>query len=208
MANAVFGNVGVPLHLMKFGIVVGARSLLFFNTKVAVVSAKGNLGCEASVDWWFYSRIMEYVSALFGACLWDFGVAWKVKAVASENCQRGSIMSVVLPGGCNRTWWCWMVTSVALCIVPDIPYVRRINHEGHFAWQAQYLMVLDGVSRLHCAMSLRFSFHMWRGSIAYVFSSWQAQHLVGRGWRRVARIAPCNVNKEPFICDEGQSWER
>ena len=36
-----FCNVGVPLHLMKFGIVVGERSLLFFQYKVAVVSAKG-----------------------------------------------------------------------------------------------------------------------------------------------------------------------
>ena len=30
--------------------------------------------------------------------------------------------------------------SVALRIVNDVSYVMRINHEIHFAWQAQYLV--------------------------------------------------------------------
>ena len=33
---------------------------------------------------------------------------------------------------------------VALCIVNDVSYVRRINHEIHFTWQAQYLVRLEG----------------------------------------------------------------
>ena len=32
---------------------------------------------------------------------------------------------------------------VAPRIVLDVSYVRRINHEIHFAWQAQYLVKLD-----------------------------------------------------------------
>ena len=28
-------------------------------------------------------------------------------------------------------------------IVNDISYVTRINHEIHFAWQAQYLVMLE-----------------------------------------------------------------
>ena len=43
---------------------------------------------------------------------------------------------------------------VALHIVNDVSYVTRINHEIHFAWQAQYLV------KLECDFS------------------WQAQHVV------------------------------
>ena len=33
---------------------------------------------------------------------------------------------------------------VAPRIVNDVSYERRINHEIHFAWQAQYLVKLEG----------------------------------------------------------------
>ena len=46
------------------------------------------------------------------------------------------------------------MTFVAPRIVNDVSYVTRINHEIHFAWQAQYLV------KLECDFS------------------WQAQHLV------------------------------
>ena len=35
--------------------------------------------------------------------------------------------------------------TVAPRIVNDVSYVMRINHEIHFAWQAQYLVRLEGV---------------------------------------------------------------
>ena len=35
---------------------------------------------------------------------------------------------------------------VAPRIVNDISYVTDINHENHFSWQAQYLVILDRVS--------------------------------------------------------------
>ena len=28
-------------------------------------------------------------------------------------------------------------------IVNDVPYVTKIKHESHFAWQAQYLVILE-----------------------------------------------------------------
>ena len=34
--------------------------------------------------------------------------------------------------------------TLALRIVNDVSYVTRINHEIHFAWQAQYLVKLEG----------------------------------------------------------------
>ena len=41
---------------------------------------------------------------------------------------------------------------VAPRIVNDVSYVMRINHEIYFAWQAQYLVRLEGVDccSVHC----------------------------------------------------------
>ena len=41
---------------------------------------------------------------------------------------------------------------VAPLIAHDVSYVSRINHESHFAWQAQYLLRLEGDSccSSHC----------------------------------------------------------
>ena len=36
--------------------------------------------------------------------------------------------------------WGWRLTLLALRIGNDVSYVTRINHEIHFAWQAQYLV--------------------------------------------------------------------
>ena len=50
--------------------------------------------------------------------------------------------------------WGWRVTWLAPRIGNDVSYVTRINHDIHFAWQAQYLVKLEGDF------------------------SWQAQHVV------------------------------
>ena len=44
------------------------------------------------------------------------------------------------------------MTLVAPRIVNDVSYVMRINHEIHFAWQAQYLVKLedDSCCSAHC----------------------------------------------------------
>ena len=41
---------------------------------------------------------------------------------------------------------------VAPRIINDVAYVTKINHESHFAWQAQYLVRLagDACSSAHC----------------------------------------------------------
>ena len=46
----------------------------------------------------------------------------------------------------------WRMTLVAPRIVNDVSYVMRINHEIHFAWQAQYLVKLedDSCFSAHC----------------------------------------------------------
>ena len=40
--------------------------------------------------------------------------------------------------------WGWRLTLLALRIGNDVSYEARINHEIHFAWQAQYLLKLEG----------------------------------------------------------------
>ena len=44
------------------------------------------------------------------------------------------------------------MTPVAPCIVNDVSYVTRINDEGDFPWQAQYLVRLedDFCCSAHC----------------------------------------------------------
>ena len=63
---------------------------------------------------------------------------------------------------------------VAPRIVNDVSYVMRINHEIHFAWQAQYLVRLEGDAccSAHCKMTL----HMRCGSI---------MRFILRGWRSI-----------------------
>ena len=46
--------------------------------------------------------------------------------------------------GRRSTWWVWRVTLLAPLIVNDVSYVTRINHAIHFAWQAQYLVSVNG----------------------------------------------------------------
>ena len=50
-----------------------------------------------------------------------------------------------------------ILRAVAPRIVNDVSYVTRINHESHFSWQAQYLVILQ------CDFS------------------WQVQYLVNSG---------------------------
>ena len=45
------------------------------------------------------------------------------------------------------------MTPVASRIVNDVSYVKRMNHESFFSWQAQYLVRLDNdscCSAPHC----------------------------------------------------------
>ena len=64
---------------------------------------------------------------------------------------------------------------VAPRIVNDVSYVMWINHEIHFAWQAQYLVRLEGDAccSAHCkdvsyVMRINHEIHF----------AWQAQYLV------------------------------
>ena len=45
--------------------------------------------------------------------------------------------------GRRSIWWGSRLTLIAPRIGNDVSYVTRINHEIHFAWQAQYLVTFE-----------------------------------------------------------------
>ena len=107
-------------------------------------------------------------------------------------------MRFILRGRCS-IWWGWRVLTVAPRIVNDVSYVMWINHEIHFAWQAQYLVRLEGVdccSRIvndvSYVMRIKHEIHL----------VWQAQYLM-----RLEGVACCFAHcKWRFICNVAQSW--
>ena len=66
--------------------------------------------------------------------------------------------------GRRSIWWGWRVMPVAPRIVSDVSYVMRINHEIHFAWQAQYLVRLevDACCSAHCKWPSNLCSHVSR----------------------------------------------
>ena len=56
---------------------------------------------------------------------------------------RRSGMTFILRGR-RSIWWCWRVTLLAPRIGNDVSYVTQISDDIHFAWQAQYLVMLEG----------------------------------------------------------------
>ena len=64
---------------------------------------------------------------------------------------QGAIIRVIFRGR-RSIWWCWRMTPDAPRNVLDVSCETRINHQCHFAWQAQYLVKLEGDSccSTHC----------------------------------------------------------
>ena len=110
-----------------------------------------------------------------------------------------SFGSAILRGR-RSIWWCWRVLTVAPRIVNDVSYVMWINHEIHFAWQAQYLVMLEGVDccSAHCK---------WR-FICDVDQSWDSFCVAGAVFGEMEGDACCSAHcKWRFICDADQSWD-
>jgi len=81
------------------------------------------------------------------------------------------------------------VTLAALRIGNDVSYVTRITDDSHFAWQAQYLVKLEGDSccSAHWKRRFRVTLAALRigNDVSYVtritddsYFGWQAQYLV------------------------------
>ena len=171
VAGAVFGEVGGWLFVAGAAcrdIVGDSRSAKCCIFQYKIVSRIGPGRSQASgARWRFYPRIILWLSSnrlsIGGSISRSFGWSLELKdfaagAVLGEfegwlyllralemtfHMWRGSIMTFILRGR-RSIWWGWRVTWLAPRIGNDLSYVTRIKHELHFAWQAQYLVKLEG----------------------------------------------------------------
>ena len=132
VAGAVFGEVGLSLFVAgaAFGDILGdsrSAKCCIFQYKIVskigrVRSPKRRVRDDDFIlgSWSDYPRIVFILAeAIQGFC---------AEILNSELRGRRS------------TWWVWRVTLLAPRIGNDVSHVTRINHEIHFAWQAQYLV--------------------------------------------------------------------
>ena len=87
---------------------------------------------------------LELKDFVAGAVFAEVG-GWHCLLCALEmkfHMRRGSNMRFILRGR-RSICWGWRLTLLAPRILNDVSYVTRINHEMHFAWQAQYLVRLE-----------------------------------------------------------------
>ena len=98
---------------------------------------------------------LELPDFVAGAVFGDVG-GWLYLLHALEmtfHMWRRSSMTFILRGR-RSSWWSWRLPLVAPRIGNEVSYVTQISDDIHFAWQAQYLVRLEGDF------------------------SWQAQHFV------------------------------
>ena len=93
--------------------------------------------CDAD-HWWHSFCVAGAVFGEVGGCLL---LLRALEMMFHMWC--GSLMTFILHGR-RSTWWSWRVTLVAPPIANDVSYVTPINPEIPFAWQAQYLVRLEG----------------------------------------------------------------
>ena len=138
--------------------------------------------------------------------------------------------------GRRSIWWGWRLMPVAPRIVNDVSYVMRINHDSPFAWQAQYLVRLEGDSCCSAHCKWRFicdADQSWDSfcvagaifgevgglmlvaprivnDVSYVM---RINHEIHFAWQaqylvRLEVDACCSPHcKWRFICDANQSWD-
>ena len=105
--------------------------------------------CEAD-PWWLRYCVAGAVFGEVGGWL-HFLRALEMKF----HMSRRSLMTFILRGR-RSIWWGWRVTLLAPRIGNDVSYVTQIIDDIHFAWQAQYLVKLDGDSC--CAARFKWRF--------------------------------------------------
>ena len=110
-----------------------------------------DIACSAHCKWRFMCDADQSWDSfcVAGAVFAEVG-GWLCLLCAMEmtfHMRRGSIMRFILRG---RRSICWgsRLTLLAPRIVNDVSCVTRINHEMHFAWQAQYLVKLEASTLL------------------------------------------------------------
>ena len=93
--------------------------------------------CDAD-HWWRWFCVAGAVFGEVGGWLY-----WLHAVEMSFHMWRKSFLTFILRGR-RSIWWGWRVTWLAPRIGNELSYVTQIIDDIHFAWQAQYLVRLEG----------------------------------------------------------------
>ena len=120
-----------------------------------LVRLEGDFTCSTHWKWRFICHADHWWRSfcVAGAVFGEVG-GWLYLLHALEmtfHMSRRSLMTFILRGR-RSIWWGWRVTLLAPRIGNDVAYVMRIIDDIHFAWQAQYLVRLEGdvTCSTHC----------------------------------------------------------
>ena len=121
--------------------------------------------------------------------------------------------------GRRSIWWGWRVTLLAPRIGNDVSYVTQIIDDIHFAWQAQYLVRLEG--DFTCSTHWKWRFicdadHWWHsfcvaGAVFGEVGGWL--FVAGAALRDIlgdSRSAKCCILQYKIVSKMGRvrSWKR
>ena len=128
-------------HFVTFWEIAGTRNVVFYNRKSSPSWDESGLrsgGCEMTILWSDVvgcGRIILELSSNYPRIVFLLAEAFRELALKSGAFRfRG-----------RRTiWWGCRVTLLAPRIGNDVSYVTQIRDDIHFAWQAQYLVMLEG----------------------------------------------------------------
>ena len=148
VAGAVFGEVGLSLFVAgaAFGDILGdsrSAKCCIFPYKIVFEVGRVRSPKRRVRD----DDFMLGLSSDYRRIVVESSFYWRKQftefALKSWTCRFRGRRSI---------WWGWWLPVHAPRIVNDVSYVTRINHEIHFAWQAQYLVNLscDGCCSAHC----------------------------------------------------------
>ena len=149
---------GVSAEILSFKISWQAQYLVRLEGDF-ICSTHWKWGFICDADHWWHSFCVA--GAVFG----EVG-GWLDLLHALEmrfHMWRRSLMTFILRGRCS-IWWGWRVTWLAPRIGNEVSYVTQIIDDIHFAWQAQYLVRLEG--DLTCCTHRKWDFicdadHWW-----------------------------------------------
>ena len=112
--------------------------MLYFTIQNRLQDGTSKVSEAAGARWRFYPRISSDILG-YPRIILESSFYWRkhfrefpMKSWASRFRGRRSI------------WWGWRVTLVAPRIGNDVSYVTQMIDDIHFAWQAQYLVRLEG----------------------------------------------------------------
>ena len=167
--------------------------MLYFTIQNRLQDGTSKVSEAAGARWRFHARIIVGLCSGYARIILELSFYWRkhfrefpLKSWASRFRGRRSI------------WWGWRVTLLAPRIGNDVSYVTQIIDDFHFAWQAQYLVRLDGDCTCSTHWKWRFICEADHGRHAFCVAG--AIFCMGGDFT-------CSMHwKWRFICDADHWW--